>query len=152
MSSSPGCGRVVAELEQSRLQLRVELAAEHEAAVLERQQKLGGDPRRGRFLRAPRVGEPFDAVGVRVLRRGEPSFRERELAKDVVERLLDDASPPLVPRDRPGVEVGRGEEGVVVQHLLEVRHEPAVVDRVAVEAAADQVVHATGGHAVERLL
>ena len=94
---------------------------------------------------------PFDAVGVGVLRRGQAALRERELAKHVVERLLDDPVPALVPRHRPRVEVRRGQEGVVVEHLLEVRHEPAVVDRVAVEAASDQVIHASRGHAVERL-
>src|SRR6185312_15261828 len=40
------------------------------------------------------------------------------------------------------LEVGGREQGVVVEHLLEVRHEPDGVDRVAVEAAADEVVHA----------
>ena len=49
------------------------------------------------------------------------------------------------------MQVRRREQRVVVQHLLEVRHEPAVVDRVAVEAAAEQVVHPAGGHPVERL-
>ena len=49
------------------------------------------------------------------------------------------------------MEVRRDEQRVVVEHLLEVRDEPALVDRVAVEAAADQVVHASGGHGVERL-
>jgi hypothetical protein len=49
------------------------------------------------------------------------------------------------------VEVGRHEQRVVVEHLLEVRHEPPLVDRVAVEAAADEVVHAAGGHRVEGL-
>src|SRR5262249_56911239 len=36
--------------------------------------------------------------------------------------------------------------GVVVEHLLEVGYQPVGVDRVAVEAAADLVVHAAVGH------
>jgi hypothetical protein len=48
------------------------------------------------------------------------------------------------------VEVRRDEQCVVVEHLLEVRDEPPRVDRVAMEAAADEVVEAAGGHPVER--
>ena len=48
------------------------------------------------------------------------------------------------------MEVRRGEQRVVVEHLLEVRHEPGLVDGVAVEAAAEEVVHAARGHRVER--
>ena len=50
------------------------------------------------------------------------------------------------------MQVRGDEQRVVVQHLLEVRHEPTLVHRIAVEAAADHVVHASFGHAVERLL
>ena len=50
------------------------------------------------------------------------------------------------------MQVRGNEERVVVQHLLEVRHGPLAVDRVAVEAAADEVVHPAGGHGVERAL
>ena len=42
------------------------------------------------------------------------------------------------------------EQGVVVEHLLEVRDEPDRVDGVAVEAAAELVVDAARGHPVER--
>ena len=40
--------------------------------------------------------------------------------------------------------------GVVVGHLLEVGHVPALVHRITVEAARQLVVHAAAGHAVER--
>ena len=49
------------------------------------------------------------------------------------------------------MQIRGGEERVVVEHLLEVGDEPALVDRVAVEAAADEVVHAAGRHPVEGL-
>ena len=80
-----------------------------------------------------------------------PPLVEAKLAHEVVERLLRHLAVALVPGHEPAVQVGRGEQRVVVEHLLEVRHEPALVDRVAMEAAADQVVHASGGHAVEGL-
>ena len=79
-----------------------------------------------------------------------PPSGERELAQHVFDRLLDDLAVALAPGHDPGVEVRRGEDGVVVEHLLEVRDEPAVVDRVAVEAASDDVVEPARGHPVER--
>jgi len=45
------------------------------------------------------------------------------------------------------VEVGTGQEGVVVEHLLEVRDEPDIIHRVAGKAATDLVVDpAVEGH------
>ena len=82
----------------------------------------------------------------------KPAAVERELAQHVLDRLLGDLPVALLAEHEPAVQVGDRELGVVVEHLLEVRHEPAPVDRIAVEAAADEVVHAAGGHRVERLL
>ncbi len=48
------------------------------------------------------------------------------------------------------MKVHAGELGVVVEHLLEVRDEPAGIRRVAMEAAAELVVDAAGRHGVER--
>ena len=96
--------------------------------------------------------QPLLAVGVGVLRGGEAAALERELAQHVAERLLDDPPVARLAGRLPAVEVADGELRVVVEHLLEVRHEPALVDRVAVEAAADEVVHAARRHRVERLL
>src|SRR5439155_20714245 len=56
----------------------------------------------------------------------------------------------LVAEATPRTPVHRREQGVVIQHLLEVRHEPLLVDRVAMEAAADEVVHTAERHVVER--
>ena len=76
----------------------------------------------------------------------------REVAQDPVQRLGDDHEIVAAPAVLPGVEVGAGEEGLVRQHLLEVRHEPPGVGRVAAEAADDVVVDAPGRHGVEGAL
>src|SRR6185437_1164690 len=75
---------------------------------------------------------------------------EAELPQAVLDRLLGDLAIAVLARKQPGMQVGRHEQRVVVEHLLEVRDEPLLVDRVAVEAAADEVVHAARAHAVER--
>ena len=51
-----------------------------------------------------------------------------------------------------GFEQREDELRLVVQHLLEVRHAPLAVDRVAVEAAADVVAHAAERHRAQRVL
>ena len=104
----------------------------------------------GHFARQPRVRQALDTVRVGVLRRGEPAVVEEQLAEHVLDGALGDRAVPLLARHEPAVEIHRHEQRVVVKHLLEVRHEPVVVDRVAVEAAADDVVHAPRGHRVER--
>ena len=78
-----------------------------------------------------------------------PSAR-RQLADHVVEHAGRDLAIALDAEDGPGVQVRARELGVVVEHLLEVGHEPALVGRVAVEAAAELVADAAVGHLVER--
>ena len=98
----------------------------------------------------PRERRALDAVGVGVLGGGEAAVLERELAQQVVEHALGDLAPLLVAGHLPGREIRAREQRVVVEHLLEVRHEPDRVDRIAVEAAAELVVNAAVGHAPQR--
>ena len=146
MSSRSGFGRSLAERVQPLARLLVELAAQDEAAVLERLQQF----LRRAFARRPRERQPLDTVGVGVLRRGEAAALERELAQHVVDRQVGDPPVTLVAEPARRVQIHRGEQRVVVEHLLEVRHEPALVDGVAVKAAADDVPHAAEDHRVER--
>ena len=69
------------------------------------------------------------------------------VAQQVVERLLGDAPEPRLAGHLEGLEIEPGQLSVVVEHFLEMRHEPVGIDRVAVEAAADLVVQATLCHA-----
>ena len=114
--------------------------------MLERLQQLLGRA----FARRPAERQPLHAVRVGVLRRREAAAVERELALQVVERRVGDRAVARLVEAARGVQVDGREQRVVVEHLLEVRHEPALVDRVAVEAAADEVVHAAERHPVER--
>ncbi len=126
--------------------LLVELAAQDEAAVLERLEQF----LRRAFARRPGERQPLDTVGVGVLRRREAAALERELAQHVVDRQVGNPPVALVAEPARRMQIHRGEQRVVVEHLLEVRHEPALVDGVAVKAAADDVPHAAEDHRVER--
>ena len=84
--------------------------------------------------RAPDVEAALDALGVGVQGGGEPAVLGPELGEHEVEGPARD---PGVPLDRPWLgtlEVGVGEQRVVVEHLLEVRHEPVRVGAVAVRS------------------
>ena len=52
----------------------------------------------------------------------------------------------------PAADVGAQQQGVVVEHLLEVRHHPARVDGVAVETPADLVADAAARHRLQAAL
>src|SRR5438067_771257 len=122
--------------EQARTRAGVELAPEDRAAVLERMQQLAGSA----VLLGPGIRQTFDAVRVRVLRRGKAALRQTELAQHVFEGLPRNVAVTLIAGYQPAVQICRNEQRVVVEHLLEVRDQPFAVDRVTVEAAAEQVV------------
>ena len=46
----------------------------------------------------------------------------------------------------PCVKVNSGELCIVVQHFLEVRHEPLIIDGISGEAAANLIVYSALGH------
>ncbi len=90
---------------------------------------------------------PF-AVGVE---RGVPAAdRIGHLVAQPMERLLGDATRFGVAGRLPEMHGEPREQRVVVEHLLEVRHEPDGVDGVAVEAARELVVDAAARHLRER--
>src|SRR6185369_9106154 len=71
------------------------------------------------------------------------------LAQDIVARLPGDTRMVGIASDRIGSEIAGDQERVVVEHLFEMRHEPALVDRIAMKTAAELIVNAAAGHLVE---
>ena len=96
-----------------------------------------GRGRRGRGSRRPRPRRTRRRPGAGRAARSRPSRRRP-------------AATAASPRATVGVGVHADEQRLVVEHLLEVRHEPLAVDGVPGEAAADVVVHAARRHRVER--
>ena len=41
------------------------------------------------------------------------------------------------------------QQGIIVEHLLEVRNKPAGVDRIAMKAASYLIVYTTAGHSLQ---
>ena len=74
------------------------------------------------------------------------------LAHYIVQRLFDHAPEEGIAFELPGLQIGRRELGLVVEHLLEMRHEPLRVDAIAMKAAACMVVNAAHGHMAQAAL
>ena len=81
--------------------------------------------------------------------RVEAALRLSHLAQDVVERFAGDSGVVGIAGDLERFEIGRDEQGVVVEHLFKVRDQPAFIGRVPCEAAAEMIVDAAVGHFVE---
>ena len=103
------------------------------------------------LLDRPDVELALDPLGVGVERRAEAALGPAHLGERPVERLAGHRPEQRLARDLPAVQVGAREQGVVVEHLLEVGDEPVRVDRVAREAAADLVVHPARRHRAQRV-
>jgi len=72
-----------------------------------------------------------------------------EIAEDIAENIAGDIFLGGIVSDLEGVEVGASELGLIVEHFFEVGDVPEAVDGIAVEAAAEMVMDATGGHLAE---
>ena len=101
------------------------------------------------FRGAPDIRGAFLAVGVRVQAGGEGGPDHAQLACREVERGAHYLGVRRVGGDLPGVQVDARELRVVIQHLLEVRHQPQTVGGIACKAASKLVVDAASGHGVK---
>ncbi len=103
-------------------------------------------PRRPYVVRALDVLARGRVLAVGVERGGEPALVRAQFADHELRGLQGDAPGEIGAGGAPQVGVRAAEQGVVVQHLLEVRHDPLAVDGVAGEAAAELVVDAAARH------
>jgi len=138
--------RVPRAFEVGRL-VEAEAAAEH--APFERRQRclrLGARPHVELALVALRVGV---VGGIETA----PHFFGRvvlHFAQEPLAGFRRAAPKERVARGQRRLAVSREQRAVVVQHLLEVRNHPELIDRVARETATQLVVHAAFAHARER--
>ena len=89
----------------------------------------------------------IEAVGVRSGVEG--AFRRSHVALDVSQDLARDVSELLVSRRLVTLDVGARKQSVVIEHLLEVRHQPSNVGGVAVKASAHVIPDASPSYSFE---
>ena len=100
------------------------------------------------------LGAPDEEAALLPLRVGvggrvEAPLGRGHLPQQIVQGLAQHPGEVRPPGHLPGLGVGHRQQGVVVEHLLEVGDQPALVGRVAVEPAADLIVEAAGRHLLE---
>ncbi len=88
-------------------------------------------------------------LAIRILSAGEASFGCHHFAQHPLATLAGNACEAFLSRNQVGLEVRGNQERVVVQHLLEVRDQPALVRAVAVKTAPELVVDTPAGHLVQ---
>ena len=98
----------------------------------------------------PHIELAFLAFGVRIERGAEGTLRRRHLACEPADRFLSTLPEQVVAAADMGEREKLEELGVVVHHLLEMRYQPALIDGVAREAAAEVIVDPALAHCVER--
>ncbi len=124
----------------------------HAVRVIEAPARPPGRARRFSCGGRPHVELALLALAVGVERRPQPAVAIGQLALEERDGLHEDlARRASLARHREHRGVDAEQLGLVVQHLLEVRHQPLRVDRVAREPAAEMVVDAALGHAARPL-
>ena len=74
------------------------------------------------------------------------------MAQNIVEDAAGGGRKLFPSGGEQSVEIDGADQGLVVEHLLEVRHQPLRVGGVAVEAAAEMIVDSAARHFFERQL
>src|SRR5580704_12751779 len=90
--------------------------------------------------------------GIGVKRCTEGASWRRHFAGEPADRLLGALAEQVLARVGISERQKLEELGIVVKHLLEMRHQPFLIDRIAREAAAQMVVDAALAHALKREL
>jgi len=98
----------------------------------------------------PDIEGALPALAVGVLGGVERAATVGQVTQHVVEDPARHRCVSLAARRLERLNVDMAQQCLIVQHLLEVRHPPLPIGRVAVEAAAKVVVDASGGHGVQR--
>ena len=88
------------------------------------------------LLRRPDIELPLLALAVGILRGIKAPLGGGHLPGHIIECLLRDPAVKAVAGDQVGVQVNPAQERVVIQHLLEVRYEPVLVNRIPMESSA----------------
>ena len=99
----------------------------------------------------PDVKHALLSLGVGVQSRVESSLRRAHVGEKVLERSFRDVSEVLIAGRLEGLQVQARQERVVVQHLLEVGHQPMSVYGIPMKAAAQVIVYSAPSHGMERL-
>src|SRR5438874_9440505 len=87
---------------------------------------------------------------VGVFSRKKSTVLRGHIASDVIENVARDIGKFSILRDLKRIEVRARELPLIVKHLFEMRDVPIAIDRIAMESAAQMIVHSTRRHLAKR--
>ena len=145
-----GVGDAQHVLVRQRLGMAVvnEVALLGDAEVADRHFELLGREQLRQLRARPAVELALVPFAVGVFRGVEAAVRVGHVPQHVIEDVARDLGVAGLAADQVGIEIQLRQLRVVVEHLLEMRHQPFGIHRVAGEAAAQVIVNAARGHAV----
>ncbi len=81
--------------------------------------------------------------------RKDTAFGVGHIPPEVIQNPSCHLSKRPVPSQGIRIQVCAGQLGIVVQHLLEMRNVPILIDTVSMESATNLVIHAAGCHLMQ---
>ena len=145
-----GIGDAQHVLVRQRLRVAVvnEVALLGDAEVADRHLELVGRQQLRQLGARPAVELALVPFAVGIFGRIEAAVRVGHIAQHVIEDVAHDLGVAGLAAHQAGVEIQLRQLRVVIEHLLEMRHQPFRIHRVAGEAAAQVIVDAARRHAV----
>src|SRR5689334_7513539 len=112
--------------------------AKHPAAIFAQNRR--------NLLRLPNVELSFLSFAAGIFSAVKSAGLVRHPAEDVIASLARDAAEEGIRSGLIRFEISIGQQRVVVEHLFEMWHEPALVNAVARKPAGEMIVDAAAGH------
>ena len=113
---------------------------------------------RNDLLPVPEVKSPFPQRpgifgrwAIRIFGRRESSLPIRHVPEDVIKRTARGRHATIITRYLENIEARLDQLCLVIEHLLKMRHSPLGIDGIAVEPAADLIVHPSRCHHRQRV-
>src|SRR5918994_117352 len=98
------------------------------------------------FCWIPNKKLTFLTVTVGVLCRVEAAFVVQHLPEQVIQGLLHHPLKKLIPRSSIDLGQDSNQLCVVIEHLLEMRHEPSLIDRITMKPTAEVIINSASSH------
>src|SRR5580698_3541953 len=98
------------------------------------------------FFARPNVELALHPFTVGILRRIKSTFGTSHVAQYVIASATRDVGIKRITRDLIRIDVTRNELRLIVEHLLEMRHEPSLIDTVPMKTAAKLIEQSAFAH------
>src|SRR5690554_762786 len=122
-----------------------------EAEARCKQRVFGAAQMLGHLPRCPHIERAFAALAVRVQAGGKTAVGEQHLALQPFNQAFTDVDKIIALPAPRRARIQAEQQGIVAEHLLEMRNLPDRIHAVAKKAAAEMIVQTQAGHGIKRV-